>query len=116
MKDISVLAGGNKHDFCPSVSSGIAFSNPAGCFFPQSWVFSLHAFAYPYYAEYSKDFLCRSPQFSFCAFLSSLVVCPVISNSFFSLQTLKLYLLNSDSASVPLHAVQHGNSQCSKIR
>ena len=91
----STLAGGNKHYFHSSVSAGIVSSNPLGCFFSGTWVFSLHAFAYQCYAEYSGGFLCRSPQcISFlCAFLSSLVLWPVNSSSFFSLQTLSFISL-----------------------
>lgn len=99
------LAGGNKHYFCFSVSSGIVSSNPFDCSSSDlsiflacicisvlCWIlerFPLQIFPFRYYVLWTL-----APFFS--------------SDS-------KLYLLNSDSASLPLHTLQHRNSQCSKM-
>lgn len=73
---------------------GSVTPNPLIGFFLQSQVVSSPACADQYSSEYSRGTLCRSPEFSLCASLSSEVHCPA-NSSCFALPALLVPVLNS---------------------
>lgn len=78
--NFSSQAGENRHCSWPCVSSKHFLSNSFQWIFPALSHF-LTEWADQYWAEFSRVALCRFPEFSLCAPLSSLVLCPVKSKN-----------------------------------
>lgn len=109
-KDFCTLAGGNTNYSLPCVSSKFCF-NSGGLLLCMTWLVSPHICTDQLSVEDSRKTLWRSPGFSLCVALSSLVLCPMS----FSLVTFtsQPHRVNSgwlsNSIWIPLSCAMAGN-------